>query len=181
MGTMYKETIYRKKLPALLFLFLLMIIFILLSDFINNKIESVRVFCNIFFLGLMAICCGLEFYKCNTRYKYSIIADQLIIHKVVGDLQVLVADIKIKDIENITKIKGNKLFCLLSGNKYTCCLLGLKNRYCCSYKFNGKINKFYFEPSKKLINRINIIREKHEIYNEETINRFHNVLIKMNS
>lgn len=181
MGTMYKEIIYRKRLPALLVLFLLMIIFILLSDFINSQMESIRVFCNIFFLGLMTVCCVIELYKCNIKYKYSIIADQLIIHKIVGNFNILVKDIKIKDIENIKKINECKALWSLGNNNYTCCLSKLKNRYCCIYKVNGRNNKFYFEPSKDLIYRINLVREKHEIYDEETINEFNNFSIKMNS
>ena len=60
MGTMYKEIICRKKLSVLLFLFMVILIFILLSDFINSFIGSMRIVCNTFFLFLTIGFCILK-------------------------------------------------------------------------------------------------------------------------
>ncbi|ARC83239.1 putative membrane protein [Clostridium argentinense CDC 2741] len=163
MGTMYKEIIYRKKLPVLLFLFGIMLIFILLSDFINSLIGSMRFVCNIFFLFLTIGCCIFEAYKCSIKYKYSIIADQLIIHRIRGDAQFLVEDVKIKDIEYIGQCsQGSKFFRIISPKKYICSIFKL-NKYCCVYKMNGKISKFYFEPSNTLVQKLKNVKEKNAL------------------
>lgn len=181
MGTMYKEIICRKKLPAMLLIFCVMLIFILLSDFINNSISGINVICNMFFLALTIICCIVEVYKCGIRYKYSIIADQLIIHKLVGKAQVLVEDIRIVDIHNIgISDKQNKSIKIFNTRKYICSVLGLTNKYCCVYKNNGKYYRFYFEPSKEMVERINSIRQKKEEFNSEISNKFVDKLIKVN-
>ncbi|MBS5823446.1 MAG: hypothetical protein KID00_06230 [Clostridium argentinense] len=163
MGTMYKEIICRKKLSVLLFLFMVILIFILLSDFINSFIGSMRIVCNTFFLFLTIGFCIFEAYKCSIKYKYSIIADQLIIHRIRGDVQFLVEDIKIKDIEYVGQCsQGSKFFRLISPKKYICSIFKL-NKYCCVYKMNGKISKFYFEPSDELVQKLKNVKEKNAL------------------
>ena len=75
-------------------------------------------------------------------------------------METLVEDIKIKDIQYIGKnFRGSKKLGFLSPSKYICSIVSF-NKYYCSYNYRGKINKFYFEPSEELINKVKVIKEK---------------------
>mgnify|MGYP001598208459 FL=1 len=103
---MYKEMVQRKKLPALVSLFITLIIFICLSDLLPKvSIGSINIktFVTLVFNMIMIALCYMEFLKCKVRYKYLIVADQLIIHRIRGQEVIIREDIKLKDIEYIGK------------------------------------------------------------------------------
>ena len=103
---MYKEMVQRKKFPAVVLLFITLITFICLSDLLP-KISigsiNIKMFVTMFFNTLMIALCYIEFSKCKVKYKYSIVADQFIIHKIRGEEVTILEDIKLKNIEFIGK------------------------------------------------------------------------------
>jgi hypothetical protein len=101
-----------------------------------------------------------EIEKCKLSYTYSIIANQFIIHKIKGNSDKVVENIKIADIKYIGKNGSCNLNKEVSfGGTHTCSIFN-KDLYCCVYEDKGKIRKFNFESSEKLIIKINRLREK---------------------
>ena len=160
---MYKEMIQRKKLPTVVLLFITLITFICLSDLlpkISIGSMNIRTYITIFFNVLMVSLCYIEFSKCKVKYKYSIVADQFIIHKLKGEQTKILEDIKLKDIEFIGKYsKYNAENHISSSKKYMCSTFN-GSKFCCVYKEGDKLKKFYFEPSDGLMNKITSLKSK---------------------
>ena len=160
---MHKEIVERKKLPVMVLLFITLITFICLSDLLSKiSIGSIHIkmFVTIFFNILMIALCYVEFSKCKVKYKYSIVADQFIIHKIRGGEVSIVEDIKLKNIEFIGKHNNcNGDFHISSSKKYICSTF-MTSKFCCIYKVEDKYKKFYFEPSDGLMNKIRLLKEK---------------------
>lgn len=160
---MHKEIVERKKFPVIVLLFITLIAFICLSDLLS-KISigriNVKIFVTMFFITLMIALCYIEFSKCKVKYKYSIVADQFIIHKMRGEEVTIVEDIKLKNIEFIGKYSNcNEDMHISSSKKYICSTF-IKSKFCCVYKVEDKFKKFYFEPSDSLMNKIRLLKEK---------------------
>jgi hypothetical protein len=160
---MYKEIVQRKKFPVIVLLFVTLVTFICLSDLlskINISNINVKVFVTMFFNALMIALCYVEFSKCKVKYKYLIVADQFIIHKIRGQEITIVEDIKLKSIEFIGRYSNcNSNIHISSSRKYICSTF-IGSKFCCVYKVEGKFKKFYFEPSDGLMNKIKLLKEK---------------------
>ncbi|OFI01525.1 hypothetical protein CLOACE_20800 [Clostridium acetireducens DSM 10703] len=160
---MYKETIERKIFHVIFALFLILVTVLFSTEIIKliytqrSDINNLSVF--IFQIGLLVVF-AFEVFKCKVKYSYSVIADQFIIHKLIGNEDKVVENIKIQDIEFIGE--NNKLLsCLdrIKSRKYICSLY-CKKTYCCIYKKGEKVNKFYFESSNDLVKKIKVIKNK---------------------
>lgn len=160
---MYREMIQRKKLPAVVLLFITLITFICLSDLlpkISIGSMNIKTYITVFFNILMVSLCYIEFSKCKVKYKYLIVADQFIIHKLKGEQVKILEDIKLKDIEYIGKYsKYNAEIHISSSKKYMCSTFN-GSKFCCVYKEGDKFKKFYFEPSDGLMNKIKSLKSK---------------------
>lgn len=160
---MHKEIVQRKKIPVVILLFIILITFICLSD-ILSKISigniNIKIFVTMFFNVLMITLCYIEFSKCKVKYKYSIVADQFIIHKIKGEEITIVEDIKLKNIEFIGKHGNCDADIHISSSKKYICSAFIGSRFCCVYKVGDKFKKFYFEPSDGLMNKIRLLKEK---------------------
>ncbi|MBW9152368.1 hypothetical protein [Clostridium estertheticum] len=160
---MYKEMVQRKKLPALVSLFIILIIFICLSDLLP-KVSigriNIKTLVNFIFNMIMIALCYMEFLKCKVRYKYLIVADQLIIHRIIGQEVTIREDIKLKDIEYIGKYSNYSSDNHISSSKKYICSTFIGSKFCCVYKAGNKFKKFYFEPSDGLTNKIRLLKEK---------------------
>lgn len=163
MNTMYKEIVETKKAPRIVGVLL----FVSLMIVIANGIEDIRFFQ--YRLGtltnplLKILVCAMmisEFIKCKVKYRYSIIADQLIIHKLKDNEQYVYQNVKLKDIVFVGKMKDlNKKFNVVTSKNYAC-YTNMFNRYCCIYKDGDIYRKFYFQPSSKLVVKINNVLKK---------------------
>ncbi|QGU93819.1 hypothetical protein GOM49_00600 [Clostridium bovifaecis] len=160
---MYKETVVRRKVPSIFIIVILLAVSIVVSDIIINiqvgeyKVGgylTILLACIIFLLIIMQI------NKCSVKYKYSIIADELIIYKLKGSRQEVMESIKIKDIEDIIKVdKITSRFRTILCKKYSCLNI-TNNLYACMYNNGHMRGKFYFEPSCKLIDKLDILKKK---------------------
>ncbi|MGL5575094.1 MAG: hypothetical protein ACRDCW_06035 [Sarcina sp.] len=94
------------------------------------------------------------FKNSSTSYKYSVIADQFIIHKVTDKNQNILENIKVGNIlyigKNEEKIKSFKVH---TCKKYTCSMVS-SEKYCCIYEVEGKVKKFYFEASNNFVEKV---------------------------
>jgi hypothetical protein len=162
MRTMYKEEVERRKLSSVIAFFMLLVPLIYVSDFFDKMTIGNRVMGNITnpLLALITITIfGYAIVRCRTRYRYSIIADQLIIHKINSKEQSIVENIKIKDIETIdkklhfrSKLQVRHTYNASFLKSWTCC---------CVYKQDDRCKKFYFQPSDNFINKLHcMIKEE---------------------
>lgn len=166
MNIMYREVIERQKLPVILGLLFFMSFMIAIytgiqyaNIFIHdleNIVESIFI-ATILFIGIA------EMLKCRVKYKYSIISDQIIIHKLKDKHENIVENIKFKDIISIgRKNEIKSKFKIASSKSYVCSIFGQK-KYCCIYKDGNIYRKFYFEPSGKFASKLEHIIENNLI------------------
>ena len=158
---MYKEIVQRKKFPAIVLLFIILIVFICLSDLLpmaSIGSISIKTFVTMFFNTLMIALCYMEFSKCKVKYKYLIVADQFIIHKIRGEEVTILEDIKLKNIEFIGKYSNYSANIHISSSKKYICSTFTGSKFCCVYKVGDKFKKFYFEPSNGLMNKMRLLK-----------------------
>ena len=164
-GNMYKEIIVRKKLHGILGWFLLLNITICISDLVKRlyKDSTFNFYSSIFFIIVLGIISYMQFIKYNENFKFTIIADQLTIHKVRnwnGVEGKLLENIKIKNICLIEKVSSLKeKYSVISTKRYCSTMFG-KDVYCCVYKDGDKLRRFYFQPSEVFVNKIKCYMEK---------------------
>ena len=166
---MYKEVVQRKKFPAMVFLFIVLITFICLSDLLTRiSLGSINIktVVTVFFSIIMVILCYIEFLKCKVKYKYLIIADQFIIHKIKGEEVTILEDVKFKNIDFIGKCTNCNANVHSSNSRKYVCSTFLRSKFCCVYKSEDKLKKFYFQPSDSLMNKIMLLKEN-QYFNEK--------------
>ncbi|CAG7839242.1 hypothetical protein Z959_03975 [Clostridium novyi B str. ATCC 27606] len=159
---MYKETVARKKISSLVVIVILLAVSIVLSDISrsmeigHNELGEALIVLLMAFIFMLIL---IQIYKCSIRYKYSIIADELIIYKIKGCREEVMENIKIKNIQSIEK--RNKFYFIINAlmsKKY----IGLNlanDLYTCKYKSGYTNKKFYFEPSSKLVDKLHLLRQ----------------------
>ena len=86
-------------------------------------------------------------------YRYSIIADDLIIHRMCGDKNHVIEKVKLSEIQSIRKV--NKPQDFLRGFHRTYSVNLLKKDYVCAYSTKKGKRTFYFSPSPCMMNKLN--------------------------
>jgi hypothetical protein len=165
MRTMYREEVSRRKLPSILAFFILLVPLIYVADIaeqIAMHNRAIGIVANSLLFAVTLGILGYAIIRCRTRYRYSIIADQLIIHRLNNGDQVVVENIKIKDIKSIDK-KGDLSCKLRLNHTYNCSLLKPWT-CCCTYKDNDKYRRFYFQPSDNFINKLQFMIQNENKY-----------------
>lgn len=157
MGIMHREVIRRRRditiVGSIVFISLMIGLATLVGDLKIKHLRIERVTDPIF-LVVTVLVILLEIKKLKISYKYSIIADQLIIHKMQSENQETLENIKLN---NIVFLGDNKERNNIKTNKekyYTCNILRNRHTYCCIYKNNDEYRKFYFQPSNKLVEKL---------------------------
>lgn len=155
MACIYNEKVERKGTPILLLLIFLGLSLIVASYFFGTMglpsyMEAVAD--TVLILGYGFI--GYQSYHVTKEsYKYSIIADDLIIHRLSSDKNKVVEKVKIENITYFGEVQGSeKNPSKVKGSNYTCEFT--KGRYCCVYNAAGQEKKFYFKPSLCMVNKI---------------------------
>ncbi|WMJ79994.1 hypothetical protein RBU49_14120 [Clostridium sp. MB40-C1] len=165
---MYKEIAIRKKVSTIFIILIMLSISIVVSDVIStltyDEYEVGK------YLGIIVAIFALTFSinqveKCKVKYKYSIIVDEFIIHRVKGNRHEIMECVKIKDIKCIKKEGKSKAFLDTISSKVYGCLNFDKDLYLCKYN-DGRVNKsFYFEASHRLINKLYSTKDKEQMKN----------------
>ena len=93
-----------------------------------------------------------SFHMSKECYRYSIIADDLLIHRMSGDKPLLVERVKVADIRYFGEVGKNPEVSRVRGSNYTCEFM--KGRYCLVYEDGGREKKFFFKPSTCMIGKI---------------------------
>lgn len=163
---MYKEIVMRKKISSIFMIVIMLTISIVISDISSNlTFGEYRVgeYSTIFIDLVVFIFIIRQIQKCKIKYKYAIIADEFIIYKLKGNKQKIMETVKIKDIKSVDKIGKTKV-CLDTPTRKMYGNLNFDNDvYFCRYNNHKGINGFYFEPSHKLINKLDTLINKAEI------------------
>ncbi|MBW6410336.1 hypothetical protein [Clostridium weizhouense] len=155
---MHREVVVRKKAPVIATLILVITIMLYLYQGISNlQINNIIIIkaINSLIIMLTVSIVFLQLARCKIAYKYSIIANKLIINKIISNQEKNLESISLSEIvyigkkyyipkEYVAKNKGN----------YFCEVINTKS-YCCIYKKQDQYYKFSFNPSDKLIQRLN--------------------------
>ena len=158
-NVMHKEVVMKKRTPVIALILLTITLMIYLYEAVSYlKLLSknlIRIGDNVIILATIILIL-FEIIRCKVAYKYSIIANKLIINKLFLKKEKNVESINISDIVYIgkksnvpkkysAKCTGSHLFKLIENSNY-----------CCVYKRDSKYYKFNFAPSDELLRRLNM-------------------------
>ncbi|CAM2903321.1 hypothetical protein HAHI6034_07215 [Hathewaya histolytica] len=153
---LYKEVVERKTNSIIFNCLIMLMCFIVISDLfksMQNKIAFYSIIRYGLYLSMGALF-FLHMRRIKTKYKYSVIQNELIIHKIIGNEESLVEAINLNKIENIERCHYLRdIFCFYRSKKYNIGMI-TKQNYICIYRSGNKLKKFYFKPSDKLIKTI---------------------------
>lgn len=85
-------------------------------------------------------------------YRYSIIGDELIIHKMNGEKNELVAKVKLQEIRGLHEKSGSRN--ILGRIRKNYCKDVVRRGCLCEYQEEGSRKSFYFSPSPSMLNKI---------------------------
>lgn len=155
---MHREVVHGRKIPAIMISVVAITIALYIIEFIEGTVGKNFELYNLIQLALLlsiVFVVFIEFKHCKLSYKYSIIADKLIINKISNKAEDTLESIRIQDIKFIGRKEEipkdlNKVKChgsyLSSHTK--------NSKYYCIYEKNGQSSKFVFEPSERLVKRV---------------------------
>lgn len=159
---MHKEVVERKRTHVIVLTLLLITCVLYLVEGIQAlRIENLFVLkvAEYILLSFTIIFIILEYLSCKVSYKYSLIADKLIVNRIYHGNETNLESIKLSNIVYLGKKKDlPKEYKIKCTARYTCDLFGFDAIYCV-YKKDGKLNIFNFEPSEDLIRRITKYRK----------------------
>lgn len=154
---MNKEVISKRPLPLVL-----LWIFILVSLLALKEIIEISSLSNIveerylsYGISIILIFVAIDFIRrCKIKYKYFLIDNKLVIHKLKGTSHSVEEVVDFKDVHFLgkkcnykNKVKARKTTNYLSHYYNT-------DRYLCVYKKDGEYKKFYFQPTKNFVKNI---------------------------
>ncbi|MGL5649495.1 MAG: hypothetical protein ACRDDY_16765 [Clostridium sp.] len=154
---MQREIVVKKKAPVIAIVLIVITCMLYLHQglkFIKFRGALTFEICNTIILALTCLILLREIISCSTSYKYSVIADKLIVNKIFMSKEKNLASIRISDIEYIgKKSEAPKIKSKFIGS-FVCSLLN-NNTCVCIYKKNGEYYKFSFEPSNEFVCKLN--------------------------
>ncbi|MBZ4664179.1 MAG: hypothetical protein JG776_1894 [Caloramator sp.] len=162
MGYLYREIVeYKQKRFAKFILGI--ITFLCVLNFAVVLTDLKRYLNNfhyvLYLIVLLLIFLQLKIWKkCNRRYRYQIIDDELIIERFDGNRRKVELSIDIKNIMKVEKVIDK--ICDDIEYKEYCISTKKHNLYRVIYKLDNKVYSFCFEPSSNFINKINHIMKK---------------------
>lgn len=168
MKIMYREEYSRKKLPAVVGIFFFMALLIFVSDTIkesanNNVVISVVVSVTLPLAIIISVV--LATIKCRCKFRYSLIADQFIIHRLNGQDLIIEKNIELEQVVSIEQISSIKF--LFKRMRHQGYILSLFNRrtFSCTYKQGNDTETFFFQPSEIFVNKIkgNMVRSNQKL------------------
>lgn len=155
---MHKEVIVRSKIRILISILIVVVV----ALYLERIIDIFRFNNNIGFtttdIGLWAITTVILIYELltvNLKYKYSIIADKLIVNRRIFKKEKNLISIKINDILYVgdgkdmpKELKGKYI------GKYTCNMIQYGDKICV-FKNGDNLYKFKFDASDRLVGKLN--------------------------
>lgn len=164
MGNIYREVVCKRKTKAIILVVLFTSCMIALSTIISEVKgidRNVRAFIDFGCVIATIFYMSYEILKCTIKYKYSIMINKLMIHRIYSNSQRNVENIDFKDIVYVGKHSDSKFDGKVHKKRYMCDLL-TDEKYCCIYKTQKGFNEIYFQPSNELISRIEQIKQREQ-------------------
>ena len=154
---MNKEVISKRPLPLILLWIFILVNLLAIKEVIGvsdlSKVIDERYldYINAIILILLAV----DFSRrCKIKYKYFLLDQKLVIHKLKGTSHSVEEVVDFKDVHFLgkkcnykNKVRARRATNYLSHYYNT-------NRYLCVYKKDGRYKKFYFQPTKNFIKNI---------------------------
>ena len=155
---MHREVVEKKKVPVIYTVLFSITILLYLSEAVERTKYNDQLLGYLVDFTLLIIAVYLtirEVRSCSVSYKYSVIADKLIINSITSKREKNLESIKMSNILYIgNKANMPKEYHSMFRNKsYSCNRVGEKSFYCI-YKFNNRIRKIKFQPSERFIDKI---------------------------
>lgn len=154
---MHREIVSKRKAPVIAISLIIITFMLYVHEglkLIKFKDGTTLQIWNIIILSITILMLLGEIISCYTSYKYAIIADKLIVNRILGSNERNLASIKLSDIKYIgIKSEAPKRKCKSVGT-FVCSLFSQKTCVCV-FEQKGKMYKFDFEPSEELLCRIN--------------------------
>lgn len=161
MGILYKEVVeykYQRNIKAILLIILMLITantFFLLSSY-RRVIEELA-YVSYVIIPLAFVAAFVLNFRARRRYRYGIIDNELIIEKFTGEKRKVVLSLNAKYISKIEKVASDERMGRVDEEYNFICSGRKKEVYYCTFKRNGRLCRFYFEPSQELIKKLNTL------------------------
>ncbi|HCW73527.1 MAG TPA: hypothetical protein DHM90_06760 [Clostridiaceae bacterium] len=155
MSCIYNEKVKRSVAPLVCLLVIFGLSLIMVSYF-GTKIgltEEMKTAMDLVLTMVFLLAGYAAVTKAREVYRYSIIADDLIIHRISGDKNHLVRRVKLSEISSLHYSRSKKN--LLGAVKRNYSRNLVKLGCCCEYQDEGNAKSFYFSPSQSMLNKIN--------------------------
>lgn len=155
---MHREVVHGRKIPAIMISVVAITIALYIVEFLEMTLDKTFELYNLIQLLLLLSIVFVvfkEFKHCKLSYKYSIIADKLIINKLSSRGDNTLESIRMQDIVFIgKKADVPKGLCRIKCHGCYLSSHTKKNKYYCIYEKDGQLSKFIFEPSERLVKRV---------------------------
>jgi len=142
---------FSKIMSLIFFVAIILNIFIELTNYLSAKLAMIISIVIVFNAILI---CMYIIKRRVAAYTYTIIDDELIIKRELGDCECTLLNIKVKDIEFIKPIENLKheTKCTKT-QRFSCRLRGIKQYYG-QYRINNNVYRFIFEPDQRVYGEI---------------------------
>jgi hypothetical protein len=161
MGILYKEVVeykYQRNIKPILAIILLLLIantFFLLSSY-RRAVEGLA-YVSYALIPIALITAFVLNLKSSIRYRYGIIDNELIIERFNKKKRKVTLNLNTKYICSIERFNSDKKMDRVDEEYNFICSGKKKEVYCCTFKRNGRLCRFYFEPSQELIKKLNML------------------------
>lgn len=154
MGCIYNEKVERNMKPLLILLMVFGLSLLSVSYYVSEMgwEREVSTILDLFLTLVFLLAGYAVFLKSRETYRYSIIGDELIIHRLSGEKNDLVAKVKLQEIKKLQEKNGRANLGGLIRKNY--CQNVVRKGCLCEYQAEGGSKSFYFSPSPSMLNKI---------------------------
>lgn len=155
MACIYNERVEKSSIPVLVGLIFLGLSLMTLSSY-GTKLgvdPSFKAELDLMLITLFLLASYSGLTRSRHSFRYSIIADEMIIHRMCGSKNYVIEKVKLNKIKAISKVEKPQDFMRGFSRTYSESLL--KKDYLCAYETEAGNRTFYFSPSPCMINKLN--------------------------
>lgn len=155
MACIYNERVEKSSIPVLVGLIFLGLSLMTLSSY-DTKLgvdPSFKAELDLMLITLFLLASYSGLTRSRHSFRYSIIADEMIIHRMCGSKNYVIEKVKLNKIKAISKVEKPQDFMRGFSRTYSESLL--KKDYLCAYETEAGNRTFYFSPSPCMISKLN--------------------------
>ena len=155
MACIYNERVEKSSIPVLVGLIFLGLSLMTLSSY-GTKLgvdPSFKAELDLMLITLFLLASYSGLTRSRHSFRYSIIEDEMIIHRMCGSKNYVIEKVKLNKIKAISKVEKPQDFMRGFSRTYSESLL--KKDYLCAYETEAGNRTFYFSPSPCMISKLN--------------------------